>query len=91
MSQKYKKVQTNNSKKHSQHNIAMLTLSYTTAEPWLKTALCKEHSGRSLSKRTSQVHIKTYSDSLQQKYSSNDTFSNHNHLQQGRVGGNNKL
>lgn len=29
-------------------------------------------------------HIKTYSDSLQQKYSTNDTISNHNHLQQYR-------
>lgn len=32
----------------------------------------------------SQFHIKTYSDSLQQKYSNNDTISNHNHLQQYR-------
>lgn len=57
-----------------------------------KTAMCKLHSDPSLSEHTSQIHIKTYSDSLQQKYSNNDTISNHNHLQQYRGRGNkNKL
>jgi len=52
-----------------------------------KTAVCKVHSHPFLSVHTSQFHIKTYSDSLQQKYSNHDTISNHNNLQHYRKRG----
>lgn len=95
MSQKINaiKCQMNDSKIYSKHDIAAPTARCSTIRRQLKKKKqqCVKYTRIPLFRNAHHRFTSKHTlDSLQQKYSSNDTISNHNHLQQCRGGRGNK-